>query len=106
MVLARIAATAAPDGGLGGWFVRHTAVVDAAVAAAVGLAIVVGGAFAIGRPELALTGALAGGGSVGLGVVLARLRGQLDGDLLGASVELGVATTLLVTAVFAAGLPG
>ena len=105
VVLARIGATATPDGGLGAWFVRRTSILDVAVAVVTGLAIVAGGALAIGRPEFALAGGLAGAGSVGLGAALVRVRGQLDGDLLGASVELGVATTLLVTAVIAAGLP-
>lgn len=104
VVLARIRATAAPQTGLGGWFVRRLTSVDVAAAVAIGLVIVIASASAVGRPELALGGVLGGVGSVGLGVGLVRVRGQLDGDLLGASVELGVATTLL-TVVVAAGVP-
>jgi adenosylcobinamide-GDP ribazoletransferase len=95
----------APDGGLGAWFVDRTSSLDAVVVVAAGVLIVLIVAALIGSPPLALGWVLAGVGSVAIGVALVHARGQLDGDLLGATVELGFGTTLLVTAVVAAGVP-
>jgi adenosylcobinamide-GDP ribazoletransferase len=106
VLLARIDARAVSGAGLGDWFVRRTSLVDGIVAVLTGLTIVVGSALVIGQPLLAIAGGVAGAGSVGLGMSLVRLRGRLDGDGLGASVELAVATTLVVMTVVVAGLPG
>jgi adenosylcobinamide-GDP ribazoletransferase len=103
-VLARWIGTA-PDRGLGAWFVRRISDIDVVVVVAVGLLIVLAAAALIGSSALALGWVLAGAASVAIGVALVRVRGQLDGDLLGASVEISFGTTLLVTAVVAAGLP-
>jgi adenosylcobinamide-GDP ribazoletransferase len=86
-------------GGLGTWFADRVSGMDAA--AAITTTVLVAG----------LTGALAGsvalaiGVSIGFGLgvasaaVLLRARGQLDGDLMGAVVELGLTATLGAAAV-------
>jgi len=101
-VLARLARSAAADDGLGAWFVRRTSRRDVAIVVATGLTVTLAIAVAIGRWELAAGGVIGGVGSITVGLGLARLRRTLDGDLLGASVEIAFATTLLVTAVLAA----
>lgn len=86
-------------GGLGTWFADRVSGVDAATA--ITTTILVAG----------LTGALAGSTPLAIGVaigfglglamtgVLRHARGQLDGDLMGAIVELGFAAILGATAV-------
>jgi cobalamin synthase len=51
------------------------------------------------RVEPALGGAVGLVASVAIGRWLVRLRRQLDGDLFGASIELGFAVTLVAIAV-------
>ncbi len=103
-VVARLNVTAAADSGLGAWFVRRTSTMDVVVVVATGFLITLAGALAIDRPVLAVGWLLAGIGSVGVGLGLVRGRRQLDGDLLGASVEIAVALILLVTAIGFAGV--
>lgn len=101
-VLARMARSAAEQDGLGAWFVGRTNSRDVAVVIATGLLVTLLSAAAIGRIELAIGGVAGGFGAVGVGVWLVRLRGRLDGDLFGASVEMAFALTLVATAVLAA----
>ena len=87
--------------GSGAWFVRQ---VDAlAGAVAVGTVVIVGGLAwaAVGgiAPWVALGGAVAG---VIAGLIIVRLRGQLDGDGLGATTELSFAIALVAVAVLVA----
>ena len=85
--------------GLGAWFVAGTTAKAGfwAGAATVVLSLVV--AAVLGGPGALI--AVAGGGVSGLVLAagLLRARGQLDGDLLGASVELSFAASLVAAAV-------
>jgi adenosylcobinamide-GDP ribazoletransferase len=101
VVLGRLARSAAARDGLGAWFVGQTRSRDVALVIGTGLFVALLGAAVIGRVELAIGGAIGGVVSIGVGLWLVRLRGSLDGDLLGASVEIAFAMTVLVTAVLA-----
>jgi len=85
--------------GLGAWFAERVGVVDGVIAAT--SAVVVAAATA------ALVGAIAFGAGIGVGAVvgggigllLVRARRQVDGDLLGATVELGFAAVVASVAI-------
>lgn len=84
--------------GLGAWFAARVAAGDA-VACGVTAAIVVGfGAVLAGWP-IALAGL--GGAAIGLAgtALIAAARGRLDGDGLGASVEITMTATVVLLAV-------
>ena len=98
VVLGRAAAP--HEQGLGRWFADRTG--PAAAAFAAGTAVIVT-ALAAGlvRPVL-LPAAVAGTAVAAIvGLVIVRLRGQLDGDGYGANVELTLAAILLATTVAA-----
>lgn len=101
LALVRLARSRAGAGGLGAWFAGRTTTADAAVALATGLAVTVAGTLAIGEPALLVAGLVGGIGGVGLGLGLVRARSQLDGDLLGASVEIAFTATVLAAAALA-----
>ena len=90
---------AALHGGLGTWFASRVKGMDGAIATVT--TVVVAGAAGALAGSLALTIGVAIGFGVGLALaaVLLRLRRQLDGDLMGAIVELGIAAILGATAV-------
>jgi adenosylcobinamide-GDP ribazoletransferase len=98
VLVARVVRQRAQPTGLGGWFTTRTT--NAAAMAVVGSAVALcaGGAFAVGGPAVAVAGAVGGMGGVAIGIGLVRIRGQLDGDLLGASVELSFALTVVSAA--------
>ncbi|MEP6638468.1 MAG: adenosylcobinamide-GDP ribazoletransferase [Chloroflexota bacterium] len=81
-------------GGLGSWFVDRVGGLDAATAAVTaGLAIALAGV-ATGAVAF-LAGAIVGAAlGIGIGLVLVRARRQIDGDMLGATVELGFAAVV------------
>jgi len=86
----------APTGaGLGGWFARSASRLSAAVAVGAALAVAVAASALAREPGLILGGAA--GSIVGLVFAgwLARVRRGLDGDGLGAIVEVGFAAILL-----------
>lgn len=90
--------------GFGAWFaarVRPAAAVGAAmIAVAIGTAIAVAAA----SPALAIGGLLGAAIGLGLARVIVTWRRQLDGDGMGAIVELTVAATLVATALAASAL--
>jgi adenosylcobinamide-GDP ribazoletransferase len=89
---------AAPDG-FGAWFaarVRPGAALGAAIIAGLIGAVV---AVVIGNVGIAIGGVAGAAVGIGIGVVIVRWRGQLDGDALGAVVELTVAAVLVTTAI-------
>ena len=90
-----------PDG-LGAWFSARVSAVDA-VSGGVAVALVAVVAAAAAGPANVPGGfiGLAGGIAVGLAgtALVARARGGLDGDGLGASVEIGLTATLVGLAV-------
>ena len=55
----------------------------------------------IGAPALPAAGLVGGLVGVGLGLGLVRVRGRLDGDVLGAGVELAFAATVVAAATVA-----
>jgi len=90
---------AAADDGLGGWFAAQTGWGAARLAAGSAVAVALATSLASGRPAFVL-GAV---GGIAIGVLLAGwlaiLRKGLDGDGLGAIVEVGFAAILLVIVV-------
>ena len=96
-MFARAAGSVTGDGGLGAWFSRRVTNRDAAIAASTGVLVAVGAA-ALSSPALLAGGLLGFATGIGLGLALVRMRGQLDGDSLGAAVELSFAAILLFTA--------
>lgn len=101
VVLVRLARSRASPGGLGAWLAGRTTTADAAVALLTGLSVAIASALAIGEAALLLASLAGCLGGIGLGMGLVRTRNQLDGDLLGASVQLAFAATVLAAAVLA-----
>ena len=101
VALARLDRASLDNGGLGGWFASTTTTPAAAVALGTA-AIAAIGAGLIGRsvalPAAGLAGLAAG---LAAGVWVARARGRLDGDALGATVEITFAAIVLAAAVLA-----
>jgi adenosylcobinamide-GDP ribazoletransferase len=85
--------------GLGSWFVGSVGPWSASLATGSVIALASAAAAALGRPAPVL-GAL-GGTAIGVLVAawLERLRHGLDGDALGAIIEIGFAAILLVTVI-------
>ena len=86
-----------PDG-LGAWFAARVSVGTAAVGGVTAV-VVTGVAAALAGPAIAI--AAAGGLLVGIAgtALIVRARGRLDGDGLGASVEIALTATLVGLAV-------
>lgn len=99
VVMVVLAPSRVETGGLGGWFAARVGRTDAVVAVATALIVTAGLAIAVAAPVVAL-GALAGA-AAGLLIAAAIVRGrrQLDGDGMGAIVELTVAASLVAAAV-------
>jgi adenosylcobinamide-GDP ribazoletransferase len=101
VLVARAGRQPATAGGLGAWFIERTTDLDAALATSTVAGLAVAVAVAAGRVDLFA------GGVVGLtigaaaGIALSRWRGQLDGDGLGATVELTFAASVLTSAALA-----
>ena len=95
----RMAAGGAPQTGLGAWFAERVSGIDAIVA--IVTAIFVTGLAGLLAGSLALPVGVTVGFVLAVGMVawLLHARGQLDGDLMGATVELGFAAILGATAV-------
>ena len=104
MILVRVAQRRASPSGLGGWFAARTT--NVAVSPVVGSAAILclAGAFVLGSPVVLAAAGVGGIGGVILGMGLVRTRGQLDGDLLGAGVELSFALTLVAAAAIVGGI--
>jgi adenosylcobinamide-GDP ribazoletransferase len=94
----------AQPGGLGGWFAARTTNVAAFAVMLSAATLCLAGALGLGTPAVAAAGAIGGIGGVAIGIGLVRIRGQLDGDLLGASVELSFALTVAVAATLVGGI--
>jgi adenosylcobinamide-GDP ribazoletransferase len=101
VTLSRLAAALAPvlarrpfRPGFGAWFAERTSVIDASFSLLTAAAVAVLAGF-VTRPGVAVAG-LVGLAVAGLATLaLERLRGALDGDALGAIVEITLAATLL-----------
>lgn len=91
--------TADPGPGFGAWFAARVSRGHALIAGVLAAAIVAIVAALLGSPSVAFVAGA--GGLVGIVVVrwITSVRGRLDGDALGASMELTVAATLGAMAV-------
>jgi adenosylcobinamide-GDP ribazoletransferase len=85
--------------GLGAWFAQRVSAVDGVSAAASAVLIAVVAGWLVGA--IAFGAGMAIGAAVGLGIglVLVRTRRQVDGDVLGATVEVGFAAIVAAVAI-------
>ena len=104
VILVRVARRRAPPDGLGGWFAARTTNVSVSLVVGSAAVLCLAGAFVLGSPAVLAAGGVGGIGGVTLGMGLVRTRGQLDGDLLGAGVELSFALTLVAAAAIVGGI--
>jgi adenosylcobinamide-GDP ribazoletransferase len=86
-------------GGLGAWFADRVSPFDAATAASTTVLVVGVCAAIAGSIALAVGVAIGFGLGVTIAVALLRARRQLDGDLMGAIIELGLAAILGAAAI-------
>jgi cobalamin synthase len=89
----------AASDGFGAWFaarIRPSVALGAAVIAGL---IAAGVSLILGTVGIGIGGVIGAAVGIGIGVVIVRWRGQLDGDALGAVVELTVAAVLVATAI-------
>ena len=98
VVLAYLGRTHAGVNGLGAWFVARITGIDVVIVLSIALILAATSAIAINAPSLVAAGLAGGLVGVASGLLLMRARGVLDGDLLGAGVELGFAATIVVAA--------
>jgi adenosylcobinamide-GDP ribazoletransferase len=94
VVVARLDARESTDSGFGAWFVGRVSTGSAATAAMVTVVAIVA-IGVLGGAALAIGGLSGWGIGTVLGLAIVRLRRQVDGDALGASVELTFAVTLV-----------
>jgi adenosylcobinamide-GDP ribazoletransferase len=99
VVLSRLERGQAGVSGLGAWFAARITSRDAVVATSTGVVVSIVGALAASTPTVAAVGIAGLIAGLGLGIWLVRVRGQLDGDVLGASVELALAAALVAAVV-------
>lgn len=90
-----------PADGFAGWFARRVGPLDAAVAVVLAVSVTVVVGLAAGSMVVALAATVGAGVGLVAGVVIVTLRGQLDGDGLGAIVELTFAAALTAAALAA-----
>ena len=85
--------------GLGAWFADRVGVADGAMAAVSAALVAVACGLLAGA--IAFGAGIAAGAAVGLvtGLILVRARRQVDGDVLGATVELGFAAIVATVAI-------
>ncbi len=98
VLLARIARAHVGGTGLGSAFARQVSAADAAIATLTALLVAILAAQAGGSLPVLAGGLLGITAGVALGLAIVRLRGRLDGDGLGATVELSFAAMLLAAA--------
>jgi adenosylcobinamide-GDP ribazoletransferase len=90
-----------PPDGFSGWFARRVGHVDGVVAVVLAGALTAVVALAAGSVVVALGGAVGGIAGLVVAGAIVSLRGQLDGDGLGAIVELTFAAALIAMALAA-----
>jgi adenosylcobinamide-GDP ribazoletransferase len=96
----------ADPAGFGGWFAARVRPADGVVAVVIAGLISVGATTLAGSAGVALGGCVGAAAGLAAAAVIVRGRGQLDGDGLGAIVELTVAATLAAAAILAAAVFG
>jgi adenosylcobinamide-GDP ribazoletransferase len=101
VVAVQLAPGRVPPDGFSGWFARRVGQVDGVVAVLLAAALTAGVALAVGSVVVALGGAAGAIAGLVIAGAIVPLRGQLDGDGLGAIVELTFAAALIATALAA-----
>jgi adenosylcobinamide-GDP ribazoletransferase len=96
-----LAGTRAEHGGFGGWFAARVRPAGAIVAVVLAILVTAGLAVAADSAAIAVGGLLGAGAGLALAGAIVSGRRQLDGDGMGAIIELTVAA-VLVAAAFAA----
>jgi adenosylcobinamide-GDP ribazoletransferase len=102
VVLARRTRERANATGLGGWFAARVTTRSGWIAIGTALLVLLAAGLSFGGNAgltVAVAGGLGGLGGLVIGAGLVRARRQLDGDVLGATVELSFALTVIVAAV-------
>jgi adenosylcobinamide-GDP ribazoletransferase len=99
VVLARLARDRATGRGFGAWFAARVGLVDLALAVATAAGVVAAAAAIVGVPAPAVGAAAGAVAGVVAGRWIVSRRGQLDGDTLGATVELTLLATLAACAI-------
>jgi adenosylcobinamide-GDP ribazoletransferase len=87
--------------GFGGWFAARVRPADAVVAVVTAALFVIGATILVGSAAVVLGGCIGAAGGLCGAALIVRGRGQLDGDGLGAIVELTIAATLAGTVALA-----
>lgn len=103
VVLARAARRRAAAAGMGAWFSDRVTARDATIAGSSGVLLAVAAASWSGSAAVLVGGLVGFATGTGLGLALVRLRGRLDGDGYGATVELTFAATVLAIAALVRG---
>jgi len=83
---------------MGAWFSERVTGRDAAIAGSSGLLLAVAASALIGSPAVLIAGLAGFVIGISLGLAVVHVRGQLDGDGHGATVELTFAATVLAMA--------
>lgn len=86
-------------GGFGGWFAARVGRADAVVAIVTAVIVIAVSASASGSPAIAIAGIAGAAAGLLLTVAIVHGRRRLDGDGMGAIIELTVAATLVAAAV-------
>ena len=99
VVVALLRGDAVSRVGLGAWFAERVSVVDGVVASLTAAVVAVIAGVLVGA--VAFGAGIAAGAALGLGagLILVRTRRQVDGDVLGATVELGFAAVVGAVAI-------
>jgi adenosylcobinamide-GDP ribazoletransferase len=101
VVVVQLARGHVPADGFAGWFARRVGPFDGAVAVTLATVVTLVVAIVAGSTAIALGGAVGAVLGLAAGGLIVRVRGQLDGDGLGAIVELTMAAALTATVLLA-----
>lgn len=99
VVLSWLARRRAADRGLGAWFAARVGIADVAIALATVIGVVAVTTVVAGSPAPAIGSTAGIVSGVVAGFAIVAMRGQLDGDTLGATVELTLVATLAACAI-------
>ena len=98
VVAVLLAGSRATGSGFGGWFAARVGWGDATVAVGVAALVTAGLAVATASAEVAAAGIVGAGAGLAIGWAIVARRRQLDGDGMGAIIELTVAASLAAAA--------
>jgi hypothetical protein len=100
-----LAGDRAESGGFGGWFAARVSSLDVAVAVVLATLVIAGLALVATSAAVVVGGLIGAGAGLVIAGAIVSGRRQLDGDGMGAIIELTVAATLAAAA-FASSLVG